>query len=148
MTPFQHFFKNFDLSQQLRLFLWIFLAVLGMICLPSLSLADEKGLYDARGKRDPFIPLVTLTMKSSSSNLLGVDNIEDLVVEGVVYDPVHGSLVIVNGAVLKEGEELGSVKVVKVEVNGAHFLINGAEGFKEIYQEDSSNKGKNAKEVQ
>src|SRR3989338_5580369 len=105
-------------TKQFQLFLWYLLPVFGMLLLSSSLLAAEKSLYNSHGKRDPFIPLVTSTMKSSSSNLLGIDNIDDLIVEGVVYDPKNGSVVIVNGTILKEGEEFGSVKVLKVVENG------------------------------
>src|SRR3989338_5005104 len=111
-------FQSFNYGQHFRFFLWNLLLAFGMICVAGTLFADEKTSYNARGRRDPFIPLVTLTMKSSSSNLLGIDNIEDLTVEGVVYDPKQGSVVIVNGAVLREGEELGGVKVLKVESKG------------------------------
>ncbi|OIO37941.1 MAG: hypothetical protein AUJ72_03490 [Candidatus Omnitrophica bacterium CG1_02_46_14] len=134
--------KNF---QKKQFFLWNLLICFGMI-LSSLSFvnAAEQEMHNAHGKRDPFVPLVTTTMKSSSSGLLGIENIDELSIEGVVYDPGHGSVVIVNGAILKEGEELGSVKVLKISPEGARFLVNGAEGFKPIYQEESANK-KNVK---
>jgi len=125
--------------------LWNLLLCFGMILAVSrIVFAADEEMYDAHGKRDPFVPLVTSTMRSASSGLLGVDNIEDLSIEGIVYDPAHGSAVIVNGAILKEGEELGSVKVLEIKPEGAKFLINGLVGFKAIYQEDSMNK-KNAK---
>ena len=129
-----------------RFFWWNLLLAFGMISVSGALMAAEKSMYNAHGKRDPFTPLVTSTMKSSFSNLLGVDTIDDLVIEGVVYDPQHGSVVIVNGTILKEGEELGGVKVVKVNVNGAFFLINDVSGFKEIYQEEPANK-KNVKKT-
>ena len=129
-----------NFSAKIRFFLWYLFLSFGMILMSSYAAATEKSLYEAHGKRDPFIPLVTANMKSSSSNLLGVDSIDDLVVEGVVYDPEHGSVVIVNGTILKEGEEFGGVKILKVKSNGATFSINGTEGFKEIYQEESGKK--------
>ena len=134
--------RNF---RQFQFFLWYLSFCFGMIlaCDLTVSAAEQK-MYDAHGKRDPFIPLVTLMMQSSSSGLLGVDNIDDLSLEGVVYDPAHGSIVIVNGAILKEGEELGSVKVLEIKPEGAKFLINGMTDFKPMYQDDSANK-KNAK---
>ena len=130
---------------QFQLFLWYFLFGFGIILLTDFgACAAQQKMYEAHGKRDPFVPLVTLTMKSSASGLLGVENIDDLSVEGVVYDPGHGSIVIANGVILKEGEEFGSVKVLEVKPDGAKFLINGSEGFKPIYQEDSASK-KNTK---
>ena len=99
--------------------------------------ADEAGRYDAHNKRDPFAPLVTLTMKEAAG-LLAVESIDDISIEGVVYDPKNGSIVIVNGSVLKEGEESGQVKVVKIKPNGVVFSVNGFEGFKPTYQDNSS----------
>ena len=129
--------------RQFRFFLWNLSICFGMILVSSVSSAAEKDLYNAHGRRDPFTPLVTSTTKSSSSNLLGVDSVEHIVVEGVVCDPQHGSLAIVNGTILKEGEELAGIKVLKVASSGVYFLINGAESFKQIYQEDAT--GKNVK---
>jgi len=130
---------------KIKFFLWNLLFCFGIIFLASfVGFAAEQATYNAHGKRDPFVPLVTSTMRSSASGLLGVENIDELSIEGVVYDPGHGSVVIVNGAILKEGEELGNVKVLEVKPEGARFLVNGTAGFKPIYQDDSANK-KNAK---
>ena len=98
-------------------------------------------MYDAHSKRDPFVPLVTLSTKVSSG-LLGVESIDEIVVEGVVYDANKGSIVIANGSVLKEGEEFGNVKVVAIKPNGAVFSINGAQDFKPLYQQQEETKGK------
>ena len=132
--------------KRFQLFLWYLLPIFGMLFLSGTSFSAEKSLYNDHGRRDPFVPLVTTTMKTSSSNILGIDNIDDLVIEGLIYDPKHGSAVIMNGAVLKEGEELGNVKVTKIMENGAQFTVNGVEGFKEIYQEESGDR-KNAKKT-
>ena len=120
-----------------RLFLWILLPAFGMIFLVRNASAEEQALYDAHGKRDPFAPLVTLTSKQASG-LLGVETLEEIQVEGVVYDP-KGSVVIINGTILKEGEELGSIKVVKVKTDGALLSVNGIEGFRPLFQDENKN---------
>ena len=131
-------------SHRFQFFFWHLSVCFGMILVVgSVAGADEQKMYDAHGKRDPFVPLVTTTMKSASSGLLSVENVDDLSIEGVVYDPSHGSIVIVNGVILKEGEELGPVKVLQIKPEGAKFQVNGMEGFKPIYQDDSANR-KNA----
>ena len=128
-----------------KFFLWNLSFGFGIILLSQFAgFAAEQKTYNAHGKRDPFVPLVTSTMKSSASGLLGVENIDELSIEGVVYDPARGSVVIVNGAILKEGEELGNVKVLEIKPEGAKFLVNGTTGFIPIYQDDSANR-KNAK---
>ena len=102
--------------------------------------ADGKIVYEAQGRRDPFVPLVSLASRDSSG-FLGLDSIEEVKVEGVLYDPKQGSVVIVNGAILKEGEESGAMKVIKIRPDGAVFLINGVETFKPLYQDESTQKG-------
>ena len=121
-----------------QFFLWILLALFGMI-LPVRGLtADQKVGYDAHGRRDPFVPLVTLASKAAAG-LTAVESAEDLTIEGVVYDPKRGSIVVVNGSVMKEGEELGNVKVLEIKSNGAWFLVSGTRAFKSIHQNDAQN---------
>ena len=121
--------------RRISLFLWILPAAFGMISAVSADAAEEN-LYSSHGKRDPFFPLVSQARRESAG-LLGVQNVEDLEVQGVVYDPKNGSVVIVNGSVLREGEEMGSVKILKVTPEGAEFLVNGVEAFKPVYQEET-----------
>ena len=110
-----------------------------MICEAKVAVTTEQASYDAHGKRDPFVPLVTLTTKQAAG-LLGVESIDEIVIEGIVYDPKHGSVVVVNGSILKEGEDLGNVKVIRIQPDGAVFSINGTEEFKTMYSEDTEKK--------
>ena len=119
-------------------FLWILTLGFGMIFLISDAVADApRASYDAHGKRDPFIPLITRG-SSAGTGLLGVESIEDIVVEGIVYDPRKGSIVIANGAVLKEGQKQGFVRVVEVRPKGAVFSIHGIEAYKPLFEEHSA----------
>lgn len=117
-------------------FLWILSASFGMICGVEAATSGEDSLYHSHGKRDPFVPLITMTSREAAG-LLGVENIDDVIIEGIVYDPKHGSVAIVNGSVLQEGETLGNVKVIEIKPNGAMFSVNGVEGFKVMYQEET-----------
>jgi hypothetical protein len=87
--------------------------------------------YEASGKRDPFVSLIA-SAAMEASGLLGVETADDLTVEGIAYDPVAGSMVIVNGVALKEGEGAGSVKVVEIRPEGVVFLIGETETFKSV----------------
>jgi hypothetical protein len=122
--------------QKKRSFLWILWGSFGMIlsCFNAFA-ADEPAQYDAHGKRDPFVPLVTLTMREAPG-LIGVETADELNVEGIVYDDKKGSVVVINGSVLREGEELGAVKVLKIKPNGVVVTINGVEAYKEMYQQE------------
>ena len=125
-----------------KFFLWILPAVFAIIS-SARATAAEDIVYDAHGKRDPFVALVTLTSKVSSG-LMGIDSIDEIAVEGVVYDPKNGSVVVINGSVLKEGEETSGVKVVKIKPDGVLLSLNGAETFKPMYQ-DEPKEGKGMK---
>lgn len=92
--------------------------------------------YDPHGKRDPFVPLVT-GKAQESAGFLGIETIDQVLIEGVVYDPKNGSVVIINGTVLKEGEVSGNVRVVRVVPDGVTLAVNGVEGFKPMYQESA-----------
>lgn len=123
-----------------QLFLWILTAAFGMIFLDIFNaVASEQTLYSAKGKRDPFVQLITMTSRVSAG-LVGVETLEEIVIEGIIYDSKKGSVVIANGSVLREGEELGNVKVIKIKPDGAVFSVNGVEGYKPMYQDEDKDK--------
>ena len=125
----------FSYFKQTRLFLWIVLVVFGTLS-PVIAIGSEEPLlYDARGKRDPFVPILSSTARETTG-LAGVETLDEIIIEGVVYDPKSGSVVIVNGTVLKEKDESGNVKVLEIKPDGAVFSVNGIEGFRPMYQED------------
>ena len=111
-----------------------------MIFADSFLYAAPEDLYQAHGKRDPFMPLVTQTTRRTASGLVGVENIDEISIQGIIYDPKAGSMIIANDSLLKEGEEQGAVKVLKIEPSGAFFSVNGIEGFKAQYQSEQPKK--------
>ncbi len=120
-----------------RRFLWLFVCAFGMIFCAQ-KLFAENALYNAKGKRDPFVQLVASSSKSTAGGLLNVETMEEVMVEGVVMDTdPKNSIVVANGSVLKEGDEVGSVKVLKISADGALFSVNGIEEFKALYQGDT-----------
>ncbi|GEM_PF-380931 len=116
-------------------FLWTLFFAFGIINFESSAFSEEPA-YDPHGRRDPLIPLVTLTAKASTG-LAAVESVEDVMIEGIVYDPKAGSVVVVNGAVMKEGEESGNIKVLQIRGDGAWFSINGLRVYKPMYQGDT-----------
>ncbi len=131
----QQFSARLSLSHHFRFFFWILSPAFGMI-FAVCAAASDPPLYEARGHRDPFVQLVSVN-STQAAGLIGIDNVAEVTVEGVVYDPGKGSIVIANGLVLKEGEGLGSVKVVKIKPDGVVFSVNGIESFKPMHKEDS-----------
>ena len=79
--------------------------------------------YDAKGKRDPFIPLVT-----SDGRLLKLEREETasgLLLEGIIYDEHGLSYAIVNGAVVRVSDKVGDSQVLKIEKNKVIFIKSG-----------------------
>ena len=89
----------------------------------SLLFAQDEFKYDAKGKRDPFIPLVTpdgrLVKLEKEESVVG------LLVEGVIYDEHGLSYAIVNGEVVGVSDKAGDYQVLKIEKNKVIFIKGG-----------------------
>ena len=127
----------FNYFKQLRYFFWIlFAAFATLLCAVSEVHASEQAVYDAYGKRDPFAPIIS-SGAHESAGLIGIESADDIQVEGIIYDPQSGSMVMVNGTVMKEQEESGGIKVVQIKPDGVMFSVNGTQVLKVMHQEDS-----------
>lgn len=96
--------------------------------------AQEEFIYDAKGKRDPFIPLVT-----PDGRLLKLKQQEEateLLLEGIIYDEHGLSYAIVNGEIIKIGDKVGDYQVLKVEKNKIIFLKEGEPVEVELKEEE------------
>lgn len=85
--------------------------------------AQAEFVYDARGKRNPFIPLVT-----SDGRLLKLDKKEgqdNLLIEGIIYDEDGLSYAIVNGEIVKIGDRVGGYYVSKIKKDKITFIKDG-----------------------
>jgi hypothetical protein len=99
----------------------VFFILAGFFSLLVCSWADFA--YDSKGKRNPFIPLVT-----SDGRLLKLDAREvsdGLALEGIIYDKVSMSYAIVNGLVVKIGDFVGDYQVLDIEENKVVFIKEG-----------------------
>jgi hypothetical protein len=111
-------------------FLWIILNISSIVFMKYTPAEEETIIYDGKGKRDPLMPLIKQRTTTEVSGLEGVESIDQVGLEGVVYDPSGVSMVIINGVVLREGEKEHAVEVIKIRENGALFRINEEESFK------------------
>jgi hypothetical protein len=85
--------------------------------------AQEQFTYDAKGKRDPFIPLVT-----PDGRLLKLEKEETasgLLLEGIIYDEHGLSYCLVNGEVVRVSDKIGDYQVLKIEKNKVIFIKSG-----------------------
>jgi len=94
--------KNLSL---LALVIFIFLAI-------SSGFGEEPGfVYDPKGKRDPFIP-AELAQKEK---LQIKGRIEDIRLEGILWDRRGDSFAIINDEILKAGDTIMGFKILKIE---------------------------------
>lgn len=96
-------------------------------CILSLAFAcfaQEQFKYEDKGKRNPFIPLVT-----QDGRILNLDKEheakKDLLIEGIIYDKQGASYAIVNGTVVGVGDFVGEFQVLKIEENKVIFIKEG-----------------------
>jgi len=81
-------------------------------------------VYDSKGKRDPFVPLV----KGAAKGYTGLDNVEsadELVLEGILWDKSGGSIAVLNGVLLKEGNKVNNIQLLEIAPKKVFLLIDG-----------------------
>lgn len=94
----------------------IILVVISLIPISSYSHAagEESFTYDDMGMKDPFFPLVDKDGKLTVTHG-SIDSVNDIVVEGILYDDDGESVVILNGLVFKENDQVGTIRVERIE---------------------------------
>jgi len=108
--------------------------LLAIILISSEVFAEEGFKYNAKSRRDPFIPLISET-GGYASDAYEASAIEDIRLEGIVWDDVKGSIAIINGEIAKEGDSMGSVKILKINKGSVVFDINGESVNMELNEE-------------
>jgi Tfp pilus assembly protein PilP len=96
--------------------LWLF------FLLTALCFAQERFVYDAHGRRNPFIPLVT-----ADGRLLKLEPQEDqksqqVKLEGIIYDKNGASYAVIDAEIVREQDRVGNYTVLKIE-DGRVILI-------------------------
>ncbi len=85
---------------------------------------DDTFKYEIGSNRDPFIPLVTkdgkLTVTYGTLN-----SINDVILEGILYDVAGKSVVIMNDLVLQEGARVGGIQVKIIEEDRVILSFEG-----------------------
>lgn len=126
--------KNRRTVQTLRPYVLTFLCSFLCFGIHHYSYAQDEFTYDAKGRRNPFIPLVT-----SEGMLLKLDKEElkgDLTIEGIIYDKNGRSYAIVNATVVEIGGTIGDYQVLKIEEKKVIFIKQGQIIEMELMEEE------------
>ena len=111
-----------------------FFTMLFVLCILISAGAEEQFLYDSKGKRDPFVPLVGVTAKSVES-LQDVVTIEDVDLQGIAYDAKGKLVAIINGEMVRVGEGGGRLIVKDISDDSVILSIDDEEYKLNIYEE-------------
>jgi len=96
-----------------------------MVTFVDMAISDEGAFkYNANGKRDPFIPLISESGRYAS-DAYEASAAEDIRLEGIVWDDVKGSIAIINGEIVKEEDTIGSIKILKINQDSVIFDVGG-----------------------
>ncbi|MFA5311339.1 MAG: hypothetical protein WC355_03390 [Candidatus Omnitrophota bacterium] len=101
----------------------LFLTALFILSASVFSSARADFVYEVKGERNPFMPLVTpegVLIKVKSRAASGT-----LDIEGIIYDKTALSYAIVNGLVVKVGDYVGDNQVLKIEEKKVVFIKDG-----------------------
>jgi len=113
----------FQSSNENALFLRSAVLIVGILLAVSFfSEADTVFAYKSDGKRDPFVPLIGVSARSTAGGLRGVISVEELFLQGVVVGTDGERAAIINGEILKKGDSIGRLSII--EINDGSAIID------------------------
>ncbi|MBN1493922.1 MAG: general secretion pathway protein GspB [Candidatus Omnitrophica bacterium] len=101
--------------------IWLCIVIMVSVTIVYASIIDERASisYDEGGHRDPFRPLIGKDIELTQVTYL--KSVDDLMIEGILVDPDKGSVAIINGQVLREGNFIGGFRIDTIENNKVIF---------------------------
>ena len=75
---------------------------------------DREFMYDNANERDPFLSLIAENIEVSDLEELSIDGIK---LEGIIFDPLQGSLAMVNGEIYRATDFIGGFQVMEIGNN-------------------------------
>ena len=105
-------------------FVKLFMVLMAYFIVYNVVFAEEGFKYNAKGKRDPFVPLISES-GGYASDAYEASAAEDIRLEGIVWDDAKGSIAIINGEIAKEGDVMGSIKILKINKDSVIFDVGG-----------------------
>ena len=102
-----------------------FLFLLLLFVFGKMAFGAAEFSYDAKGKRNPFIPLVTPEGRLLKLDKLEATSVDGLAVEGIIYDKFGRCFAIVNTNVVGIGDVVGDYQILKIQENKVIFIKDG-----------------------
>jgi len=111
-----------------------------VICLFAVNSPCQNFKYEAMAKRDPFVPLVGVE-RTKVSGLEDVVSVDDVKFEGITIGPGGKKTVFMNDRILKEGDRVGLVEIIKIGDESVTLVISGTEHNVELNKEGGPRSG-------
>ena len=83
--------------------------------------------YNAHGKRDPFVPLLTINGQRIYPPGTDEGGTSGFVLQGIVYEPKGVSYAIINDQIVREQDQIEGMKVLKISPQSVTILSDGNE---------------------
>lgn len=99
-------------------------------------------IYDSKGRRDPFIPLVGQE-KSVATSLETIVTPDELKLEGIAIGAGGKQIAILNGQIVKDKDKFGVILIKKISRKSVEISIEGVDytlNLQEPEKENASNK--------
>ncbi|MDP3791819.1 MAG: hypothetical protein Q8R38_07240 [Candidatus Omnitrophota bacterium] len=106
-------------------------------CADSLS---DGFIYDSRGKRDPFVPLIGQE-RSAGAGLETVVSFDDLRLEGIATGIGGRQVAIINGQMVKEKDKFGALLIKKISRKQVDLSIEGRDYALTLQEPEKENAG-------
>ena len=103
----------------------LFVLIWALTAVAAYASEEQAFIYNSKNKRDPFIPLVTQSGVYAPGLEMAVESVADISLEGTMIDPQGGSLAIINGQILRLGDQIGIFKIIKIEA--ARVIVSAGE---------------------
>jgi len=107
-----------SLNKKLLFFLFFLSILTSVFC-------QDEFVYDVKGRRNPFIPLVTPEGRLLKLDKQDTASSGGLAIEGIIYDKLGRSFAIVNTEVVGIGDTVGDYQVLKIFENKVVFIKDG-----------------------
>lgn len=96
--------------------------------------------YDSHGKRDPFVPLISID-RPAVSRLEDVTSIMDVKLEGIASSPGGKMAAILNGEIAKEGDRFGDIEIKNITKKTVTIVMGGKNYNIDLVEEGGSKSG-------